>query len=206
MTTPKYPADRKRSCAIIEGEAAATRWRLGFDLEEPLLSLPLFERIGRLLTGPNFNIPVGYEIANLPDGVLGETSFSPSRVEIVVTLSPASYDGLERNIPRDRYSAAHEIGHAVQHSAEVIRLSRIPHRTDALLRGSYETLKRYEDAEWQANQFAAALLIPARALWYLERRGHELTPELVQRSFIVSRACAEKRIRTYNEKYAELVR
>jgi hypothetical protein len=206
MTTPKYPADCIRSCAVIEGEAAATRWRLGFDLEEPLPSLPLFERLGQLKTGPSFNIPVGYEIANLPDGVLGETSFSSEKGEIIVTLSPSTYEGLERNVPRDRYSAAHEAGHAVQHSAEVIRLSRLPHRADALLRGAYATLKRYEDAEWQANAFAAALLIPARALWILERKGCELTPELLQRYFGVSRSCAEKRLRTYADKWSELVR
>lgn len=197
--SPKYPADRKRSCAYIEQEAMDARRLLGFDPEEPLPSMDLFERLARLRTGAKRNIAVDYTVADLRDGVEGESSYVKERNEFLVTLSPATYSGLERDDPRARLTAAHEVGHIAQHWAELIRLSRIPHRADALQRGSYADLKPYEDAEWQATEFAGALLVPPGALRSFQRLGHPLTSDLVQRNFGVSRACAEKRLRTYGK-------
>jgi IrrE N-terminal-like domain len=204
--SPKYPADQKRSCAQIERAAAAARRQMGFDPEEPLPSMALFERLSRLRTGPKGKTPVVYAVEVLRAGVEGESSYDKERDEFLVTLSPATYSGLERNDPRSRNTASHEVGHVTQHWAELIRLSRIPHRADALQRGTYAVLRAYEDAEWQAREFAGALLAPARALWTFECRGYFLTPEFVQRTFEVSRACAEKRLRTYERKKEALVR
>jgi hypothetical protein len=197
---PKYPADRKRSSAYIEREAMDARQLLGFDPEEPLPSMGLFERLRRLRTGVGRDMAVDYTVTDLRDGVEGESSYVRERREFLVTLSPTTYSGLERDDPRARLTAAHEAGHVSQHWAELIRLSRIPHRTDALQRGSYEDLKPYEDAEWQATEFAGALLVPPGALRMFERLGYPLTSDLVQRNFGVSRACAEKRLRTYGKR------
>ncbi len=204
--TPKYPADKKRNTVDVEREAAAARPRLGFDPEQPLPSLLLFERLATLRVGPGGNIGVDYHVADLLDGVEADTSFVKTRGQLLVTLGASTYRELERNVPRARFSAAHETGHVFQHWAEVVRLSTIPHRTAALLRGNYSQLERWEDVEWQADAFAAALLIPARALWQLERQGVTLTESLLCNRFGVSVVCAKKRLRVYGDKKGLLLR
>ncbi len=204
--TPKYPADKKRNTVDVEREAAAARVRLGFDPEEPLPSMLLFERLACLRSGPANSIPVGYHVADLLDGVEAETSYVRERNELLVTLSEPTYRGLERDVPRSRFSVAHEAGHVVQHSAEVIRLSKIPHRAAALLRGSYAVLKPWEDAEWQASAFAGALLAPARALRHLQFLGYTLTASLLCSRFGISKPSASRRLSVYFEKGDQLLR
>ena len=51
---------------------------------------------------------------------------------------------------RDRFTMAHELGHYLMHSKNQIKLAR---------NGS-DTIQYYEDSEWQANTFAAELLMP----------------------------------------------
>ena len=204
MTAPKYPADKPRGYAQVEQEAVHARRILGFGPDEPLPSMALFESLGRVLVGAE-RIPVAYYVADLSEGVLAETSYSKWKNEVQVTLSEQTYAGIEADVPRCRFSVGHEAGHVFQHSAEVIRLSRIPHLTAALLRGSYDNLRLYEDVEWQADAFSGALYMPARAMWSLELRGRLTTEELCGR-FGVSRPCAERRLKTYYQKKNDLLR
>lgn len=52
--------------------------------------------------------------------------------------------------PRHLFTIAHELGHAIFHRTNTIALAR-----------SDEKIKKYEDPEWQANTFAAELMVPA---------------------------------------------
>lgn len=202
---PKFPAVKTRSYADIEREATSARKALGFDPVEPLPSMLLFERLSRLRTGPGGVIPVTYYVSHLAAGVEAETRFSEDEYEIQVHLSPSTYEGLERDVPRDRFSTAHEGGHVCQHPEEVVRLSQIPTTTAALMRGRYQDLRPFEDAEWQANAFAAALLMPARALRALQMAGKDLTVELLCRRFVVSPPCAERRIKVFEQRKRSLL-
>lgn len=52
---------------------------------------------------------------------------------------------------RDRFTIAHEIGHYFMHGQDNVRLARL---------GELKTVQAYRDPEWQANTFAAELLMP----------------------------------------------
>lgn len=59
---------------------------------------------------------------------------------------------------RDRFTIAHEIGHYILHS-----------NTNSLTRVyANETIKAYENLEWQANAFAGELLCPSNTLRGME--------------------------------------
>lgn len=61
------------------------------------------------------------------------------------------YEGLHRDVGRDRFTACHEIGHQVlRHSIALPRTAAQPAIHDWI-----------SDSEWQADNFAAELLMPA---------------------------------------------
>lgn len=206
MPTPKYPADRSRSYADAEGEARRARQRLGFDAEEPLPSVLLFERVDQMKTGTDLNTATKYRVDDLLDGVEGETRYDRKDRLIEVVLSESTFENLESDQPRARFSLAHEIGHAVQHYEEITRRSKLPHYTAAaLLRGQYNYLRPFEDVEWQADAFGAALLMPAQSLWKLECAG-QLSVDEICRRFVVSTRAAAKRIQVFEARKEALVR
>lgn len=74
--------------------------------------------------------------------------------ENVIRLREDVYDGLYRGVGRDRFTAAHELGHYIMHRGVPIVFHRAEHGT----------LKCYKDSEWQANTFAAHLLMPRESM------------------------------------------
>lgn len=74
--------------------------------------------------------------------------------ENVIRLREDVYDGLYRGVGRDRFTAAHELGHYMMHRAVPI----VFHRTEQ------GTLEPFRDSEWQANAFAGDLLMPRSAM------------------------------------------
>jgi IrrE N-terminal-like domain len=89
------------------------------------------------------------------------------------------YDGALRDEPRQRFTVAHEAGHAIMH---VGTLNRVPAST-----GKVPT---YRDPEWQANRFAGALLMPRHLV-----RSCQTVQEIMHR-FGVSREAAVTRVKT----------
>jgi len=89
------------------------------------------------------------------------------------------YEGAVNNEPRPRFTVAHEAGHALMHVGTLNRMEPSTGRVPA-----------FRDPEWQANRFAAALLMPR----HLVRKCTSVA-EIVQR-FGVSRESAERRIKT----------
>lgn len=66
----------------------------------------------------------------------------------VVRFSESSYAGLRRGDPHGRFTAAHEIGHVLLHCGRRLHYAR------------RSTIDKECCPEWQADAFAAALLMP----------------------------------------------
>ena len=73
--------------------------------------------------------------------------------ERVIKLRTDVYNGMCRGQGRDRFTAAHELGHLFLHGG--VGFARRP---------SSPRVKRYLDSEWQADTFASAFLIDAARL------------------------------------------
>ena len=86
---------------------------------------------------------------------------------------------------RARFTAAHEFGHATLHAKQGVAAAT--DATVAARRVDPDAPKRpiYESAEWQADAFAAAVLMPRRSLDTLHRHEH-LTPALIADVFRVN--------------------
>ena len=67
----------------------------------------------------------------------------------VIRLPLSVYEQLRAGDNRARFTAAHEFGHALMHSAAHRHYARADH------------IRNETDPEWQANEFAAAFLMPA---------------------------------------------
>ncbi len=80
---------------------------------------------------------------------------------------------------RDRFTIAHELGHYLLHSKDNLKLAR-----------SDSEIKVYENPEWQANTFAAELLMPCSLI----AKGD--TKETLSKRFGVSYSAAEVRLKS----------
>ncbi|WP_243040558.1 ImmA/IrrE family metallo-endopeptidase [Dyella sedimenti] len=71
----------------------------------------------------------------------------------VIFLREDVYEGLRLNRGRDRFTAAHELGHFVLHDNPLARSFR-----------SSENLEVFRDSEWQADNFAGEFLMPVEVV------------------------------------------
>lgn len=206
MGNSKYPADKPRTHVEIERDALALRRALGFDLAGRLPGEKIFGSLGNYSVLAHGRwIRLTYEVAKLEQGLEAEARYEPDTDEIVVCLTPQTYEGLEKDLPRPRFSLFHEIGHAVEHPNELVRLARIPRHTAALHRGLYRDIRPFRDCEWQANAFAAALSMPARGLQTLREEGRLTVAEIVG-TFRMSQESATYRLSTFMSKGRELLK
>lgn len=131
----------------------------------------------------DFNVVIGKNVK----GLAGLTDVTRRFIE----LSNATYKRLERNDPQARFTAAHEMGHAFLHANETA-LGTFPFR-HSLTTAPRSKLRPYEDPEWQANSFAAAVLMPLQSMRLLHDQGkmHFLH---VMKIFQVSWPAANRRI------------
>lgn len=182
----------------VERKAADVRRALSIDPLLPLPGIALFEGIGRYhIELKKQWIGLTYAVTQeLPDNALACAIYDEAAAEISIVLTASSYRELERNDGRARFSVAHEIGHAVMHADKLVQLNRIDHGRRTMMRSDSEATPPYMDSEWQANRFAAALLMPAPGLEFLFIRGKLNVSEL-QNMYGVSRTCAERRIAEY---------
>ncbi|KAI3593380.1 hypothetical protein D9X30_1690 (plasmid) [Cupriavidus sp. U2] len=72
--------------------------------------------------------------------------------ENMIALRTDVYERAAKGVGRDRFTAAHELGHYFLHANEAQTMMR---------QSSFDT-KAYCDSEWQANQFARELLADIR--------------------------------------------
>lgn len=209
-TNPKFPADIPRGHAKLERAAAAARRLVGLALTDPVDPFDVLVGLrGMRLRAGGAVYPLDYHVGELASGVEAKTHFRgdapplrESSVEIM--MSNKTFADLEAGHPRALFSLLHELGHAVLHTNEVVRLSAIPHETAALLRGRFTDLKPYEDVEWQANVFASCYLMPALLLANLEVKG-QLCPESLCQWYGASKESATARVSTFRQRRQELM-
>lgn len=91
--------------------------------------------------------PDSYDI--ISDEEMGDCDGKTYPEKNLILLKESVYNDACCGNPRDRFTIAHEIGHLFLHGNESISYAR----TD-------KKIKAYENPEWQANTFAAELLIP----------------------------------------------
>lgn len=132
------------SRANIEAGTMAFRKLLG--LTEPFLD------VARLLEYALEGIAPGFTFEVLDKEIMGVRHGQMDPGKRTVALRLDVYEGLIAHRGRDRFTACHEIGHAVMHGGRLNRLA--PGLKPA----------PYRDPEWQANTFASALLMPAHMM------------------------------------------
>ncbi|WP_270505597.1 ImmA/IrrE family metallo-endopeptidase [Paraclostridium sordellii] len=102
------------------------------------------------------------------------TDINDNTIKVREDVYDRAVDGNER----DLFTIAHELGHLLLHSNQKVELAR-----------GDSPMMIYESTEWQANTFAAALLMPA------DKITSEDTKFTVARKFGVSITAAELRLK-----------
>ncbi len=190
-------AKRARSYRDLEAVAANVRRSLGFSTAASLSGVELFERLDAYRVESGTSIArFDYAVRPLTLAVEAQTRYDPDSSRLVIELSEETYAALEAGQDRAKFSLCHEIGHGVLHLQELVALAGLHHEEAALLRGRPQQHSPCWDTEWQADGFAGALLMPARAVFGLLKG--QLSPEsgpTLQLALGVSAAAAEVRLR-----------
>jgi len=172
-----------------------------------LPGLSTFESLNQLtISSEGSQVLLDYAVNELPADIEAITIYDQSSGRIVVALSTKTYENLERAEPRSRFSLFHEIGHAVLHHRELRLRSKRSHTlAAALMRKNTTSHPTYQDTEWQADAFSAALLMPAKGIRRHEKQHGELTTQAVAALFHVSNQAAETRLAIYRKNRAALI-
>ena len=200
-------ADRGYSYRKLEKVAAYVRSLLGYSPTEAIDTLQLFDGLDiEVQDRTGRDIPVHGGVIEL-NGSEGYAKYDGDRRVIEILASPETYDWLENGHPRGGFFVAHELGHCLLHTDQLVRLAQMPKtRQAALHRGGQEVGHEvYQDTEWQANAFAGVLLMPARGLLILEQEHGELSEEIVTEHFRVSSEAAGYRLELYDDRKKELL-
>ncbi|MEM7101242.1 MAG: ImmA/IrrE family metallo-endopeptidase [Pseudomonadota bacterium] len=118
----------------------------------------------------------------LPDHILGDDEAIAYPNEQRIEIKESVYLGAHDQVPKDRFTISHELGHLfLKHQASFSR---------ATIRRDHKT---YQDSEWQADTFAAELLMDSRRIDLKKDTVQTLT-----KRFGVSYQAAEVRLRKLN--------
>ena len=202
-------ADRGYSYKRLEQIAAYVREQLNFAPADAINALDLFEGLDDIAVQDRTRQPIP-----LRGGVIaiedteGFAKYDRGRHTIEILASAQTYDWLEEGYPRAGYLVAHELGHCVLHTDQLVRLAQMPVAQQAAFHrgGEGADHEPYRDTEWQANAFASALLMPARGLLALEQDYKELGATEVAEHFHVSTQAARYRLELYDERKRELLK
>jgi predicted transcriptional regulator len=190
------PADKARSYASIEAVAAGLRQKLNIEMFERFDALDFFEKqIGDMvIIDHGKEVKMVEAIDDCPQEGMTRWDTESQRLEIV--LAQRTYDMLQENHVRARSTVAHETGHAVLHTAQIIRLAGMNLKSHVAFHRDRNPHKAYLDTEWQANAFASSLLMPAEGVKSLVEEKNFSTARLV-RVYGVSEESATYRLETY---------
>jgi Zn-dependent peptidase ImmA (M78 family) len=126
----------------------------------------------------------------------GLTRWDPEQQKLEVVLADRTYEMLQENHVRARSTVAHETGHAVLHTAQIIRLAGMSLRSHVAFHRDRNPHKAYLDTEWQANAFGSSLLMPAAGIVALvDKHGPSIAK--IAKNFGVSEESATYRLETY---------
>lgn len=115
----------------------------------------------------------GFQYIIKDDSEMGDCDGKTFPEKRLIYLKRSVYDGAYYKNPRDRFTVAHEVGHLLLHDNESISYGR-----------TNKPIKPYENPEWQANTFAAELLIPINQI-------RNLSPYEISEMFNVSLSAAK---------------
>lgn len=166
----KIGSVQKRSEHQIERLAKMVRQELGVGPGERLAMQPILEfALDDMIDGAY--------LAVLSDSEMGGAEGRTDWHQPVITLSAGTYAALTKGNPRARMTAAHELGHLLMHTRQPVYYYRERTKDNRL------------DPEWQADTFAAALLMPADAFRKMR------TVRQAMAAFGVSKGAALRRAR-----------
>ena len=200
-------ADRGYSYRKLEKVAAYVRDLLDYSPTEAINTLLLFDGLDiEVQDGTGRDIPIHGAVIEF-NGSEGYAKYDSDRRAIEILASPETYDWLETGHSRGGFFVAHELGHCLLHTDQLVRLAQMPKAKQAALHRGGEEIghETYRDTEWQANAFAGALLMPARGLLILEQEHGELSPDIIVEHFHVSAEAAGYRFELYNDRKKELL-
>lgn len=202
-----YPAGFGMSYSKLELAATLVRSKVLPDvgLLSPLPALRVFERLEKYyveLGGQR--VPLEHAVNVLPSGIEAMTLYDAVSGKIVLVLSEETYERLEADQPRAIQTFFHELGHAVLHATLLKKMGTMPHFKAALMRGPVPSHPHYEDTEWMADSFAAAIRVPAAGLRQLELAGL-LDHPTVCNTFNVSGEAARIRLEVYTKYKQKLI-
>jgi len=198
-------ADRKFSYRSLERLASHVRKALDYPADRAIDPLLLFENLDKIeITASGVPIPMSGGVVSL-EGSEGYTRYDRQRHLLEILASELTYHWLETKHPRAAYFVAHELGHCVLHTDQLVRLAQMPTRLQAAFHRGRADHEAYEDTEWQANAFASALLMPARGIEALEHEHDSITVSLVAMQFCVSLEAAGYRLDLYQKRRSQLL-
>lgn len=176
---PKVPPKRGVEIDEIARQALYKAFSHPQNALQPFAFINFFEQGGLTRLGLN------YGVSALPYGEEG--TFDPA--ENCIILSESTYEALMDDVPRARFTLAHEMGHAILHGAflRVALEGRTPQR-----KFKRTSLPAYLDPEWQANRFAGGFLMPTSAVRRCIKEG--MTDAKIAQYFRVSLDAARTRI------------
>lgn len=91
----------------------------------------------------------GWQFDIMPDNEMPENYAETIPDEKIFCIRESVYEDAIKGYHRHRFTVAHEIGHLLFHDNLTVSLAR-----------NKEPIPKYKDPEWQANTFAAELLVP----------------------------------------------
>ena len=136
-----FKAQRGLSRKKLRGLARFFRKELGL---EKVYHIPIVHLLEYVM--PSISKGFNYEIVE--DRELDADAIYYPKDNMIV-IRESVYNGAVEGDPRSRFTIAHEIGHAILHTESRVALAR-----------NGESIPAYMDPEWQANTFAAELLVP----------------------------------------------
>lgn len=89
-----------------------------------------------------------FDFEIVPDDEMTETYGTTNTAQNIMFIRENVYNGAVEGKPRDRFTLCHEFGHWLLHQPDRVSFAR-------------GDIPKFCDPEWQANVFAAELLIPA---------------------------------------------
>ena len=200
-------ADRGYSYQKLERRASKVREQLKLSPTSAIDALLLFDGLDiGVRTRGGRNIPIRGTVNELED-LEGFAKYDSERRTLEILASTTTYDWLEQDYPRGRFFIAHELGHCLLHTDQLVRLAQMPTKKQTALHYGNQgaTHEIYRDTEWQANAFAGAFLMPARGISVLEQEyDDELCPSTIAEHFRVSIEAASYRLELYNERKNQL--
>ena len=200
-------ADKSFSYRDLEKMTAYVRRELKLSPDGAIDPLALFEGLDdiRIESRTGTAIPLRHGVVSLEDSE-GYAKFDAEKKVIEVLAAERVYTWLEEGHPRATYFVAHELGHCVLHTDQLVRLARMPTAAQAAFHRGKTEHAAYQDTEWQANAFAGALLMPAAGLLALDRASGGLCVTDIMKRFGVSNEAAGYRLDNFTRRRAELLR